>query len=79
MLDISAWIVLATLLASTIAVIVVLAMLPGIVAKRRGHPWTQAVTIAGWITLLFGFALWPVALIWAYVDIPYRGREETQR
>ena len=26
--------------------------------------------IAGWVTLIFGFALWPIALIWAYVDVP---------
>jgi hypothetical protein len=26
--------------------------------------------MAGWITLFFGFALWPLALIWAYVDAP---------
>ena len=24
----------------------------------------------GWVTLICGFALWPVALIWAYVDVP---------
>jgi hypothetical protein len=28
------------------------------------------VTVAGWVTLIFGFALWPIALIWAYVDVP---------
>ena len=26
--------------------------------------------MAGWVTLICGFALWPVALIWAYVDVP---------
>jgi hypothetical protein len=72
-LDIFAWIVLIVLLASTIAVIVFLAMLPGMIAKLRNHPWAQAVTVAGWVTLFFGFALWPVALIWAYVDIPAAG------
>jgi hypothetical protein len=30
------------------------------------------VTVAGWVTLICGFALWPVALIWAYVDVPAR-------
>jgi hypothetical protein len=30
------------------------------------------VTVAGWITLIFGFALWPIAFIWAYVDVPAR-------
>ncbi len=34
------------------------------------------MTVAGWVTLIFGFALWPVALIWAYVDVPAsHGRE----
>ena len=28
------------------------------------------MTVAGWVTLICGFALWPVALIWAYVDVP---------
>jgi hypothetical protein len=45
-------------------------MLPGMIAKKRNHPWKQAVTIAGWVTLFLGFVLWPVALIWAYVDVP---------
>jgi len=26
--------------------------------------------VAGWVTLICGFALWPIALIWAYVNIP---------
>ena len=44
--------------------------LPGHIAKSRNHPQAQAVTVAGWITLIFGFVLWPVAMIWAYVDVP---------
>jgi Protein of unknown function (DUF3302) len=28
------------------------------------------VGVAGWITLIFGFALWPIVMIWAYVDVP---------
>ena len=36
-----------------------MAMLPGMIAKERKHPWAQAVTVAGWVTLLFGFVLWP--------------------
>ena len=69
-LDIFAWIVLIILLVSMVAVVVFLAMLPGMIAKKRNHPWAQAVTVAGWVTLFLGFALWPVVLIWAYVDIP---------
>jgi hypothetical protein len=46
--------------------------LPGHIAKIRNHPQAEAVTVAGWVTLIFGFALWPLALIWAYVDAPAR-------
>ena len=70
LLDLFAWVVLIILVLSTVAVIVFLAMLPGMIAKGRNHPWTQAVTVAGWVTLFLGFALWPVVLIWAYVDVP---------
>lgn len=71
-LDIFAWIVLVVLLASTVFVIVFMAMLPGMIAKKRNHPWAPAVQVAGWVTLFFGFVLWPLAVIWAYVDVPSR-------
>ena len=78
-LDLFAWLVLIILAASTIAVIVIMAMLPGMIAKQRKHPWSHAVTVAGWVTLLLGFVLWPVALIWAYVDVPApRSRQAAQ-
>ena len=69
-LDIFAWIVLIILVASVIGVFCIAGWLPGHIAKSRGHPWAEAVTVAGWVTLICGFALWPVALIWAYVDVP---------
>jgi len=69
-LDIFAWIVLVVMLASTVFVLVFLAMLPGMIARKRNHPWAQAVTVGGWVTLFLGFALWPIVLIWAYVDVP---------
>jgi Kef-type K+ transport system membrane component KefB len=75
-LDIFAWIVLAVMIASSIAVVIFLAMLPGMIAKRRNHPWAQAVTVGGWVTLFLGFALWPLVLIWAYVDAPRPTRQE---
>jgi O-antigen/teichoic acid export membrane protein len=69
-LDVFAWIVLVVLVASTVFVIVFMAMWPGIVARRRNHPWAEAVSIGGWVTLFLGFVLWPIVLIWAYVDAP---------
>jgi uncharacterized protein DUF3302 len=78
-LDIFAWIVLIVLVLTTVAVLLFLAMLPGMIARRRAHPWAQAVTVAGWITLIFAFPLWPVAVIWAFVDVPAPTRREAAR
>ena len=75
-LDLFAWIVLVILLVTLVVVFCLLGALPGHIAKSRGHPWADAVRVAGWITLIFGFALWPVALIWAYVDVPARRTAE---
>ena len=79
MLDAFAWVVLLILLASALAMFFIAGSLPGHIAKSRGHPWAQAVTVAGWVTLFLGFALWPVVLIWAYVDIPAVARHEDAR
>ncbi len=78
-LDVFAIIVLVVAVSSTVLVFIILGIAPGYVARRRGHPWAQAVSVAGWVTLIFGFVLWPVAFIWAYVDVPARpasGRQE---
>jgi hypothetical protein len=77
-LDIFAWIVLIILVASVVAVFCIAGWLPGHIAKTRRHPQAQAVTVAGWVTLICGFALWPVALIWAYVDVPAPHNREPQ-
>jgi membrane-bound acyltransferase YfiQ involved in biofilm formation len=76
-LDIFAWIVLVVLVLSTAAVAIFLAALPGSIARKRNHPWAQAVTVAGWVTFFLGFVLWPLAVIWAYVDVPAAHRPET--
>jgi NADH:ubiquinone oxidoreductase subunit 6 (subunit J) len=78
-LDFFAWIVLIVFIASTAAVVIFMAMLPGMIAKSRNHPWAHAVTVAGWVTLFLGFALWPVVLIWAYVDVPAPRKTEAAR
>jgi hypothetical protein len=46
-LDIFAWIVLVILLGSAIGVFCIAGWLPGHIAKTRGHPWAEAVTVAG--------------------------------
>ncbi len=70
MIDIFAWIVLIVVIGLAAGVFVLLGALPGHVAHKRGHPWAEAVAIGGWVTLICGFVLWPIALIWAYVDVP---------
>ena len=69
-IDIFAWVVLLVVVATLVAVFVALGMMPGHIARRRGHPWAQAVTVGGWATLIFCFPFWPLVLIWAYVDVP---------
>ncbi|MGO4287933.1 DUF3302 domain-containing protein, partial [Bosea sp. TAB14] len=64
-LDIFAWIVLTVLVLSTVVVIAFIGSLPGVIARKRNHPWAEAVTVGGWVTLLLGFVLWPIVLIWA--------------
>ena len=76
-IDIFAWIVLIVLIAGVVTVLVVLAMLPGKIARQRNHPWADAVSVAGWVTLICGFALWPLTLVWAYVDVPSRKAGQT--
>ena len=49
-----------------------LGKLPGEMAYRRGHPQASAITVCGWLGLLFP-PLWPIAMVWAYL-IP-SGRE----
>jgi hypothetical protein len=70
MIEVFSWIVLIVLIAIIVAVFVALGMLPGAIARKRGHPWAEAVSVGGWVTLIFGFVFWPLVMIWAYVDVP---------
>jgi hypothetical protein len=69
-IDYFAAFILLVLIATAVAVFVALGMAPGYIARKRNHPWAQAVEVAGWVTLICGFVLWPISLIWAYVDVP---------
>ena len=64
--DIAAWFVLLLLAALGIAAVVLLGSLPGIVANKRNHPYSDAIMVGGWATLLVGVVLWPVVLMWAF-------------
>ena len=69
-IDLFAWIVLIVLIAMLVAIFAALGMAPGIIARRRKHPWAQAVMVGAWATLICGFLFWPLILVWAYVDVP---------
>lgn len=65
-LDIFAVFILCVLVVTAVVAIAVLGALPGRVARSRQHPYTQAISVAGWVSLIFGGLLWPLALVWAY-------------
>jgi hypothetical protein len=69
-IDFFAWFILLVLALTLVAAFVGLGMAPGYIAKKRNHPWATGVEAAGWVTLICGFVLWPLALIWAFVDAP---------
>lgn len=72
-LDLFAAFILVVLALTAIAVFVALGMAPGYIARKRNHPWAEAVTVAGWATLICGFVFWPLSLVWAFVDVPAKG------
>lgn len=69
-LDIFSLIVLTVILLTVLAVIAFLGMLPGKVATQRNHPQVDAVRMAGWVGILAGGILWPLAFIWAFYRSP---------
>lgn len=61
-----ALIVLLVLVAAMIGIWVFLAIWPGKIARRRGHPKAEAVAVCGyWGALTLGI-LMPLAFIWAF-------------
>lgn len=40
--------------------------LPGSIARSRGHPQADAITICGWMGIIT-IVLWPIALVWAHL------------
>jgi hypothetical protein len=65
--DIFAFAVFAVLLAALVIIVVTLGSLPGQLAYKHGHPQAAAITVAGWLGVVTGGILWPLALIWAFL------------
>jgi hypothetical protein len=68
--DIFAFVVFAVLLGVAVLIVVSLGALPGKIARKRGHPQAAAVNVAAWISLVTLGALWPLALVWAFLPLP---------
>ena len=67
-LDIFALIVIAILLAAGIWLVVLLGSMPGNIAKKRGHPQTEAIQVLGWIGIITLGISWFIAFVWAYTN-----------
>jgi hypothetical protein len=67
-LDYFAWIVLVVMLIAAVLIWVILAMLPGKIAKQRNHPQADAINVSGWLGALALGVFWPLALIWAFTN-----------
>ena len=74
-LGIVALIVIFVLLVGFTAVIVVLGSLPGNIAKKRGHPYAEAVNVASWVGIFTG-VMWPFVFIWAFLPVPERAGDK---
>ena len=67
-LDAFAFVVFAVLIAVAVIAIVSLGQLPGSLARKWGHPQASAINVASWIGVATGGLLWPLALIWAFIN-----------
>ena len=64
MLDKVALFIIFMMIIMAAAAIVIIGSIPGKIARKRNHPWPDAVNTASWIGLATG-VFWPIALIWA--------------
>jgi hypothetical protein len=74
-LDIFAFVVFAVLLAAVVFAVVALGSLPGAIARKRGHPQAAAINVASWLGVATLGILWPLALIWAFLNPSPRAKE----
>ena len=76
LLDYFALVVLLLLACSALLAAIFLAMLPGRIARDRGHPQADAISVCGWWGMLTLGLLLPLAFIWAYTK-PGPSRPDT--
>ena len=67
-LDYFALFILLLLATSALAIWIFLGMLPGRIARKRGHPQADAINVCGWCGVITMGLLLPLAYIWAYTS-----------
>ena len=67
-MDIFALIVLIVLLVCLLAAWAALGYYPGKIARDRGHPQAEAISVCGWIGALTFGVFAPIAFIWAFTN-----------
>ena len=75
-LDGAALVVIFLIIILIATAIVFLGSLPGKIARKRGHPYPDAVNAASWIGLATGIFS-PVAFIWAFLPVSVNRCEES--
>ena len=69
-LDYFALFVMFVLFVTIVGGWIVLAMLPGYIARKNNHPQAVAVNIGGWLGAIFGGVFWPIVLVWSMIKSP---------
>ena len=65
-LDVVSLAILAILIVGALFLILIVAAIPGVLAKKRHSPWAEAINVAGWVGVLLP-PVWMLALIAAFV------------
>jgi len=67
-MPVKSFIVLVALLTIAVILFIQLASMPGVAARRRGHPHTKAINLLGWVGLPIGLVPWLIAMVWSQLD-----------
>ena len=65
-LDVVSLVILAILIVGALFLVLIVAAVPGVLAKKRHSPWAEGINVAGWIGVLLP-PIWMLALIAAFV------------
>ena len=77
--DIFALVVLLVLVVATLAIVVLLGIMPGRIAKQRNHPQADAIRVCGWWGVITMGLLLPLAYIWAYTNPRWRDEPSSDK